>query len=691
MLTKSSNSLRYNVVTSIDQIAEIVEAVQEVGAFAFDVETRGILDRHPDVVAAMEKACKQHIATLKNPSPEIQRRAYDNFAEKYRGMLAVDPLRNDVFWLGIATKGKSWAIPMGHPLGEIVEPEETGDGSTIPPVGYRRVLKNGQESMAKARYHKPAVYSDAPKQLSRSEVFEVLRPIFFSDLVKIGHNVKFDARSISKYYGEVPPGLYADTMLLQHLVNENMMSYSLEQLIMQNYGKHDAYYKDGKLGKFITSVPFSKAAQYVHLDARWTWMLYERLWNKIKTDTTLFNAFYQDAEVLRVLMVMENEGIPVDHRNMQRLGKELDIEMRDILLSLYEYTPAGFNPDSTKHKQNFLFNKKRQGGLGLKPYKLTKGGAPSVDEESLRFLEREHPAIGLLIKWSETQKLKSTYVDGLLPKLYQSKLHPSFHLHRTATGRLSSSDPNLQNIPRDSNVRSLFVAPEGRILLVADYDQIELRIMAMYSQDKALLNVFNTGIDIHTGAAALLFGKRVEDVTPEERQIGKGVNFLTAYGGGAGKLARTTGITFDQAQETIKEYYRQFSGLYDWKQEIIAIGRRMGYVTTWSGRRRRLPDLLSSDSEARSRAERQAVNAVVQGSAADLCKGAMINIHNTLASKDVRMMVQVHDELVASVPEDHLDEIIEPFLEAMGNGTVIQGVPLMVSYHHAYNWAEAKG
>lgn len=679
------------VVTSLEQIHQLVADVQQVGAFAFDVETRGTLERHPDMVDAMESAWKKHVSSLKNPSPEIQRRAHENFEAKYRGMLAVDPLRNDVFWIGIATRGKSWAIPMGHPLGEVVEPEEIGDGSTVPPIEFRKILKNGQESMAKVKYHKPAVYGEAPPQLSRSDVFEALRPIFFSDLVKVGHNVKFDARSICKYYGELPPGLYADTMLLQHLVNENLMSYSLENLIMHNYGKHNAYERDGKLGKFITSVPFTKAVNYVHLDARWTWMLYERLWKKIKQNTELVTSFYQDTEVLRILMHMENEGIPVDQRNMQLLGKELDGKMRDTLLALHEFTPPGFNPDSTKQKQEFLFNKKREGGLGLKAYKLTKGGAPSVDEETLRHLENEHPAIELLIQWSETQKLKSTFVEGMLPRLYKSRLHPSFHLHRTATGRLSSSDPNLQNIPRDSNIRSLFVAPEGHTLIVADYDQIELRVMAMFSQDKELLHVFNNNIDIHTGAAALLFKKSIDDVTSEERQIGKGVNFLTAYGGGAGKLARTTGIPFEQAQEMIQEYYRQFAGLTDWKQQVVAEGRKMGYVKTLSGRRRRLPDLMSNDKENRARAERQAVNAVVQGSAADLCKQAMINITHDLKDTNLKMLVQVHDELVASVPCGELDSIIDPFITAMGNGNVLKGVPLMVSYHNASNWSEAKG
>jgi DNA polymerase-1 len=680
-----------HVVTSLDELQGIVRRIQEVGAFVFDVETRGMLERHPDMLQQMEMDWKKHVSSLKNPSPEIQRRAHENFTSKFGALLAVDPLRNEVFWIGIATQGHSWAIPMGHPVGEILEPEEVGDGTTVPPPGYRKLLKNGQESMAKARYTKPAVYSDAPPQLPRSEVLEALRPIFFGDVVKIGHNVKFDARSIGKYYGELPPGPYADTMIMQHIVNENMMSYSLEQLIMSNYGKHEAYYRDGKLGKVISSVPFSKAANYVHLDARWTWMLYQRLWRKISANDDLIKCFYQESQVLRILMEMENEGIPVDHRNMKLLGRELDDKMRDIILALSEFTPIGFNPDSTKHKQEFLFNKKREGGLGLKPYKLTNGGAPSVDEESLRALEKEHPAISLLIGWSETQKLKSTYVEGMLPKLYKGKLHPSFHLHRTATGRLSSSDPNLQNIPRESNVRSLFVAPEGHSLLVADYDQIELRVMAMFSQDKELMNVFRNSIDIHAGAAALLFKKPVEEVTSEERQIGKGVNFLTAYGGGAGKLARLTGITFDYAQEMIQEYYRQFSGLTEWKQRVIVQGRKYGYVKTMNGRYRRLPDLNSKDQDARARAERQAVNAVVQGSAADICKDAMVNIAYSLKDTGARMLVQVHDELVVAVPDGMLDDILPGFLTAMGDDKVIDGVPLKVSYHHAYNWAEAKG
>jgi len=679
-----------HVVSTIEELHEIISIIQSVGAFAFDIESRGILSRHPDLLEHIEKEWKAHVAKLKSASPDIARKAREKIEGDYKKMLALDPLRNEVFWIGIATKGHSWAIPMGHSRGVVIKPEEVGDGTTVPPEGYRKVLKNGQESTAKARYHIPAEYGPVPEQLPRSLVFETLKPLFFSDLIKVGHNVKFDARSISKYYEDMPSGPFRDTMLLQHALDENMMSYSLENLIQHNYGKHDAYFREGKLGKIIDEVPFDVAARYVHLDARWTWMLYERLWNALKNQDDLKRVVIQDSEVLRVLMQMENEGIPVDSHQLKRLGKELDGKMRDILLELSNYAPIGFNPDSTKHKQAFLFNKKREGGLGLKPFKETKGGAPSVDEESLKRLESKHPALTLLLQWSETQKLKSTYVDGLLPKLSKGRLHPSYNLHRTATGRLSASNPNLQNIPRESSIRSLFIAPEGYTLMVADYDQIELRVMAMFSKDPELIHIFNNDIDIHAGAAALLFGKDVSEVTSEERQIGKGVNFLTAYGGGYMKLARTTGIPEDRAKYMINRYYEQFSGLTQWKRHVISQARAKGYVKTLTGRRRRLPDIKSTDDEKRSRAERQAINAVVQGSAADICKIAMIDIEKALQGTDTRMLVQVHDEIVTAVPEDSWEDIMPRFIEAMGDGVVLHGVPLKVSCNVAHNWADAK-
>lgn len=682
-----------SVVSTVEDLHNIVRVVREVGAFVFDVETRGIVERHKDAMDAFNIELKNHLSTMVSKSPAVREATKERLMQKWREILAVDPLRNEVFWLGVATEGHSWAIPMGHSHGEMLTPEEVGDGSTVPPPGYRKLLKDGTESEAKSRYRIPATFDLPPAQLQRSEVFAVLEPLFCSpDILKIGHNVKFDARSIRKYLsGDLPMEGFMDTMVMQHIVNENLRGYGLTDLINHNYGGYDAYHQDGKLGKIIDHVPFSKAARYVHLDARWTWTLYRRLWSKIKNKEGLRNALEQDMLVLRVLMDMEDQGIPVTKGAMVILGRELDNKMRDLLLQMSKYTPPGFNPDSNKSKQEFLFTKKSAGGLGLKSHKKTNKGANSVDEEALRYLEDAHPLIPLLLEWQELKKTKSTYVDGLLLKLVNNSLHPSFHLHRTATGRLSSSSPNLQNIPRDSTIRSLFVAPPKHTLLVADYDQIELRVMCMFSKDKNMSAFFLRDQDIHAGAAALVLGKKPEDVTPDERQLGKGVNFLTAYGGGAQKLARTTGITEQRARDVINNYYRQFSGISSWKATEIIKARQRGFVTTLSGRRRRLSELNSTDESLRARAERQAINAIVQGSAADICKIAMIDVHEALKPFNAKILVQVHDELVVAVPDHCVDEAQQVMVDAMGHGRVIEGIPLKVSCHSANSWSEAKG
>lgn len=680
-------------VSTIDQLHEIVAKVTDTGVFAFDVETMGSIERHPDVEQWIEREWQDHLATLRTTNADILARAKEIIVNRWRNSLALDPLRNSVFWIGIATDNGSWAIPMGHPNGAMLEPAERGDGSTVPPPGYRAILKNGKESKAKAKYYKPAIYGPPPDQLSPSDVFNVLRPIFFSDdIVKVGHNVKFDTRSIRKYFGgDLPPGPFLDTMLIQHVLNENLSEYSLEHLIAHNFDNFNPYHRDGKLGAIITETSFTEALRYVHLDVRWTWLLYKKLYSKVLKTPELLSCLRQDMAVLRVLMEMEDTGIPVNQRSMTKLGKELEQRLNEINLCMMEYAPPGFNPDSARHKQQLLFNKKREGGLGLKPVKTTPGGKPSVDEESLRKLETKHPVVPLMLEWAETKKLASTYVDGLLPKLNQGRLHPSFHLHRTATGRLSSSNPNLQNIPRESHVRGLFVAPEGYELLVADYDQIELRVMCMFSHDKKMSEFFLTGADIHAGAAALCLNKKVEEVTPDERQLGKGVNFLTAYGGGSQKLARTTGIDEEHAKYVIDQYYKQFSGITKWKQEVLVSGRSKGYVSTLSGRRRHLNDLVSTDQNLRARAERQAVNAVVQGSAADICKKAMIDVYDALTPHGARMLVQVHDELVVMVQKDQAEHLMGLLIKAMGDGVVYEGIPLKVSCHSASSWAEAKG
>lgn len=704
-------------VRSIDQISEIVSTCLQVGAFSFDVETRGNIDSHPQIREMVEEEWAIHLKSLKSKNIDVLTRSKEALETRWRQEIALNPLLNEVTWIGIATEGKSWAIPMGHRNGALLEPAIVGDGSSTPPEGFRKILASGKESMAKSKFYIPPKFSGPPKQLSKTAVFETLQPLFSdTEIIKVGHNVKFDARTIRKYLdGNLPSSPFMDTMVMQHILDENLARYGLEHLISHNFDGHDAYFRDGKLGKIIDVVSFGQAVRYVHLDARWTWLLYKKLNASISKDKKLTKALRKDMETLYVLMDMEDNGIPVAKRQMLTLGKDLDSRMKDLLLEMFSYTPVGFNPDSVKSKRDLLYGKKIDGGLGLKSNKKTEKGQMSVDDDALTALRDKHPIVPMLLEWSEIKKLKSTYVDGLLPKLVDNRLHPSFHLHRAVTGRLSSSSPNLQNIPRDASVRSLFVSPPGEKLLVFDYDQIELRVMCMFSQDPVMSEFFLKGIDIHTGTAATCFKKKVEDVTPEERQIGKGVNFLMGYGGGYKKLSAQLGIDEAFAKTIITNYHSEYAKTSYWKRTIVGQAQRDGYVSTMNGRRRRLPELSDSSflqkkasqflhsnphltmtvSEVcdmfRSTAERQAINAVVQGSAADICKQAMIDCFAAFKGTEARLLVQVHDELLVSCPEDRADHFSSIMMEAMGHGKVIKGIPLKVSGHSAYSWSEAKG
>ena len=679
-------------LSTLEELSALVDTVLASGAFAFDVETLGIIQHHPDLEELVDQRVSAHVATLSVQSEANIERSRSSKERDIRKSIALDPHRNEVIWVGIATNGQSWAIPCGHPKGEILEAEENGTGDTIPPTGYRKILKDGTESMAKARYTKPAVYDSPPGQLSREEVFKALKPIFFdTTLVKVGHNVKFDARTITKYYGELPVGPLHDTMLLQHVLDENISSFRLTSLIAKYFHDHDPYIRHGKLGAVIGETPFSMACEYVHLDARWTWLLYQRLLNKVRPNKDLMQVFVQDTAVLEVLMAMEHSGMQVNRQGMADLGTELDEKMREVHSEITALTYPGFNPDSVKEKREFLFGSVSEGGLGLDATKETEKGQASVDHDTLKALEKKHPAIPLFLQWAECKKMKSTYVDGLIEKIYRERLHPNFHLHRTATGRLSSSDPNLQNIPRDSTIRSLFRADPNCTLIVADYDQIELRVMAMFSKDENMLEIFTKGIDIHAGAAALIFEKSVPEITSDERQIGKSANFLTAYGGGAAKLSATAGVSLTRAKYVINQYYEQFSGLSRWKKKVVTQAQKDGYVTTISGRRRRLPDINSLKEELRARAERQAVNAIVQGSASDICKKAMIKAYPEVLLFGGKLLVQVHDELVVNVPDtDDVESKAGILRQAMGHGKVLKDVPLIVSSHSGRTWAEAK-
>jgi DNA polymerase-1 len=700
-------------VSTEEELRELVSAVQTAGAFSFDVETRGNIHHHPDVMELIEAEWQEKKASLKSENSNVIARSRQSIEDRWTSELALDTFRNEVFWISVATEGRSWAIPMGHPNGEVLVKEVRGDGTTIPPPGHRALLANGTESKRKAKFFIPAVFSPAPEQLTKEQVFTILEPLFMDEhIVKINQNIKFDAKSIAKYYGgNLPKGTYVDTQVLMHIANENLMMYNLTSILDAVFGFDPYAERGGKIGSTIVHEPFSKACRYVHYDARWTWLTYKRLWRMIAAVPSLYQALMIDVPNIRVVAQMEMNGIHVNRREMVRLGKELDVKLNEVKRDLYPHTFLGFNPDSNADKSKLLFGPRKEGGLGFKPIKVSKKtGKPSVDADVLEKYRGQHPAVDILLDYAEVKKMKSTYVDGMVPLLHNvsfSKhvglVHPQFHFHRTATGRFSSSDPNLQNIPRDGRMRSLFVAHPHDSLVVADYSQIEMRIMAMFSQDPELLNIFANDIDVHTGTATVILGRPPAD--SEERNIyGKVPNFLMGYGGQAKRLVEATNgaITLKEAERIVDGYNQGYAGLTKWKDRILADGRRKGYVETLYGRRRRLPDLTADLNTkdgwaARTRAERQAINAVVQGTAAEICKKAMVKLDSALDWPKCKMLVQVHDEIVTSVPTEEIGIWIPVIEQAMGNGTILhdgkvkEGVKLEVEAHAAGSWDKAKG
>lgn len=704
-------------VVTVEELYEVVEAVYEAGIFCFDVETRGNIHRHADIMALIEAEWEEKLESLKTVHPTTLARSRQAIEDRWTGQLALDTFRNEVFWISVAVAGRSWAIPMGHPNGEVLVRELRGDGTTVPPPGYRALTKSGKESTAKAKFFVPAVFTDAPEQLTREQVFTALEPIFMDPSIpKVNQNVKFDCKSVAKYLGgRLPAGTYIDTQDLMHVANENLKNYRLGTILEEVFD-FDPYWRDGKIGKTIVHEPFSKACRYVHYDSRWAWLTYKRLWRMISAVPTLFDALMIDVPAYRVVAQIERNGVLVNKREMKKLGKELDMELNGIIREIAQHVPdslLGFNPASNADKQQLLFAKKSEGGLGLKSKKKTESGNPSVDSEALKAVQDEHPVVPLLLKYAEVTKLKSTYVEGMTPLLHNvgdgkwlGRLHPQFHFHRTVTGRFSSSDPNLQNIPRDGRMRNLFVAGPGDSLVVADYSQIEMRLMAMFSQDEAMMHIFEAGIDAHTGTATVILGRPPAD--SEERNVyGKVPNFLLGYGGGAKRLVASTNgkIGLEQAQEIVTGYDKGYAGYTDWKQRTISLCRKRGYVETLGGRRRRVPEINADVNAqggwyARTSAERQAINAIIQGTAAEILKKAMVKLDGVLEYPKCKMVLQVHDELVTSVPTDEVGLWLPIIESSMGNGTYITDKPgddsvkpvkLVVEAHSAGSWAEAKG
>ncbi|UNT64007.1 DNA polymerase I [Acinetobacter towneri] len=547
---------------------------------------------------------------------------------------------------------------------------------------------------AKDAYYVPLAhdYEGAPQQLNRDQVLAQIKPILENNAVdKIGHHLKYDAHVLENH-GIHLQGWYFDTMLASNVLNSVATRHGMDD-VARLYLSHLTTSYEQIAGKGVKQKTFNQieietAAHYAAEDAHVTYRLYEVLSAKLQKHPELVNILHNiEMPVARVLTSMEENGIQLDLKFLDQLGVDFSQTMQDLENQIVELAGENFNVSSPKQVGEILFDK-----LGLKGGKKTATGQYSTSESVLEKIE--HPISSLILDYRGLSKLKSTYTDGLLKQANNDthRVHTSYHQALTATGRLSSTDPNLQNIPIRTEIgrqiRKAFVAPEGRVLLAADYSQIELRLMAHFSQDDALLDAFNHGQDVHRRTAAEVLGIALEDVTSDQRRQAKAVNFGLLYGMSEFGLIRQLGFTREESQNYIKQYFQRYPGIYEYMQRTRQVALEQGFVETILGRRLYTPDIAARNMMVRKAAERAAINAPLQGSAADIIKMAMIEVDKMLPQAQAKMLLQVHDELVFEVDADAADELAPKLAEVMQSVVEIS-VPLVVEVGKGNNWDEA--
>ena len=535
-------------------------------------------------------------------------------------------------------------------------------------------------------------YEGAPEQLNRGVILAQIKPILEDESVKkIGHHLKYDAHVLENH-GIHLAGWYFDTMLASYVLNSVATRHGMDDVARLYLSHLTTTYEQvagkGAKQKTFNQIPLETAAHYAAEDAHVTYRLYEVLSSKLQAHPELVNILHNiEVPVARVLTQMEENGIELDLAFLDQLGGEFSNTMQNLENQIMEIAGESFNVSSPKQVGEVLFEK-----LGLKGGKKTTTGQYSTSESVLEKIE--HPIAQLILEYRGLSKLKSTYTDGLCKQANPDthRVHTSYHQALTATGRLSSTDPNLQNIPIRAEIgrqiRKAFVAPEGRVLLAADYSQIELRLMAHLSQDEALLDAFIHGQDVHRRTAAEVLGIALEDVTNDQRRQAKAVNFGLLYGMSEFGLIRQLGFTRQESQDYIKQYFHRYPGIYEYMQRTRQVALEQGFVETLLGRRLYTPDIDARNMMVRKAAERAAINAPLQGSAADIIKMAMIEVDKMLPKDQAKMLLQVHDELVFEVDEDIADELAPKLAEVMQSVLQIS-VPLVVEVGKGKNWDEA--
>ncbi|WP_020142253.1 DNA polymerase [Terracoccus sp. 273MFTsu3.1] len=600
-----------------------------------------------------------------------------------------------VVWTILSTHGRTVTIPTGHPNGNVL---------------ISRATKKKDPETKKFR-NIPAVYDAPPPQMRPSVAWEIMAPLFTNEnRILYAHNATFDFPTAAKYLdGNLPAGSLRDTIVIQWLLDENRNQYGLKPLVEHYFGHK---YDSEGVGKCVEAHPFWKVHRYGYLDGAYTWHLKQGLEPRL-AKFNLQRVYELENEVTRIVSQMRLDGVRVNEPELDRLHAQYSDELVDLEANCYRAAGKEFNLNSVPQKQAILFDPKKKGGQGLKVMKKTKTGGASTDAEALDH-HAANPVVKALTEYTDVQKLQSTYIEGYTgvegdPKkprqIFDGRVHAELLQYGTVTGRFSCRAPNLQNIPRPSTekgkqIRGLFMSDPGEKLVVADYGQIELVVLAHYARAYAfdgrgaLVDGFEAGIDAHTLTASKVYAVPFDEVVPPMRQTSKGINFAVVYGAGPDKVAAMADTSVEKAKGFLKIHQQEFPEVYVFKDAVLELARSrkpVPYITTLAGRRRRLPGLNYSDKSLRGLAERQAINSLIQGSAADLIKTAMVRLTKTLPSHS-SLILSVHDELVVRTPESEAEATQEIMREAMlGEGIAkMLSVPMTSDSKIVDVWAEAK-
>ena len=540
-------------------------------------------------------------------------------------------------------------------------------------------------------------YMGAPEQLDRDEVLDQLKPLLEDpQLAKVGQNLKYD-KNVLANHGITLEGIAEDTMLESYVLNSVATRHDMDSLAMHYLGEKTISFESiaGKGAKQLTfnQIELEKAAPYAAEDADITLRLHQTLRPQLKATGKLASVYEEiDLPLVPVLSRMEQRGTLISASTLRQHSQELAERMAELEKEAHDVAGETFNLGSTKQLQAIFYDK-----MGLPVIKKTPKGAPSTAEPVLQELAHEHELPRLILEHRSLSKLKSTYTDTLPELIHHrtGRVHTSYHQAVTATGRLSSSEPNLQNIPIRSEqgrrIRQAFIAPEGYKLVAADYSQIELRIMAHLSGDKGLLKAFEKGEDIHKATASEVFGVSLEEVSSDQRRSAKAINFGLIYGMSAFGLSRQLDVERKVAQQYIDRYFERYPGVLKYMDNIRKQAHDDGFVETLFGRRLYLPEINARNKQLQQAAERTAINAPMQGTAADIIKRAMVDVENWLLkdhADEARMTMQVHDELILEVKESALDKIRSGLEKRMSAAAELD-VPLLVEAGAGDNWDEA--